>query len=47
VRFDRVLSFSVAPVSGAEGVVDLRGSWMLGADRLEVGPVEGGSEVRL
>ena len=45
--FDRVLSFSVAPVSGAEGVVDLRGSWMLGPDRIAVGPLEGGSEVRL
>ncbi len=45
--FDRVLSFSVAPVSGAEGVVDLRGSWMLEPDQIEVGPVEGGSEVRL
>ncbi len=45
--FDRVLSFSVAPVSGAEGVVDLRGSWMLGPDQMAVGPIEGGSEVRL
>jgi ABC-type polysaccharide/polyol phosphate transport system ATPase subunit len=44
--FDRVLSFSVAPVAGAEGVVDLRGSWMLEADQIEVGPVESGSEVR-
>jgi ABC-type polysaccharide/polyol phosphate transport system ATPase subunit len=44
--FDRVLSFSVAPVSGAEGVVDLRGTWTLGPV-LEVDPVEGGSEVRL
>ena len=45
--FDRVLSFSVAPVSGAEGVVDLRGNWLLEPEQIEVGPVEGGSEVRL
>jgi ABC-type polysaccharide/polyol phosphate transport system ATPase subunit len=45
--FDRVLSFSVAPVSGAEGVVDLRGSWLLGPERISVGPVQGGSEVSL
>jgi hypothetical protein len=34
-------------VSGAEGVVDLRGSWMLGPDQIQVGPLQGGSEVRL
>jgi ABC-2 type transport system ATP-binding protein len=45
--YDRVLSFSVAPVSGAEGVVDLRGSWGLGPAAVEVGPLEGGSGVRL
>jgi ABC-type polysaccharide/polyol phosphate transport system ATPase subunit len=45
--FDRVLSFSVAPVSGAEGVVDLRGSWNLAPAPVAAGPVEGGSEVRL
>jgi ABC-2 type transport system ATP-binding protein len=45
--FDRVLSFSVAPVSGAEGVVDLRGNWTVGGSAVEVGPLEGGSEVRL
>jgi ABC-type polysaccharide/polyol phosphate transport system ATPase subunit len=45
--FDRVLSFSVTPVSGAEGVVDLRGSWLVGPPPVQVEPVEGGSEVRL
>jgi ABC-type polysaccharide/polyol phosphate transport system ATPase subunit len=45
--FDRVLSFSVTSVAGAEGLVDLRGSWMSGPSPVEVSPVEDGSEVRL
>ena len=45
--FDRVLSFGVAPVAGAEGVVDLRGSWMLGPRTVETGPVQDSTEVRL
>jgi ABC-type polysaccharide/polyol phosphate transport system ATPase subunit len=45
--FDRVLSFSVARVGEAEGVVDLRGSWMLGPAPVESDSVRDGSEARL
>jgi ABC-2 type transport system ATP-binding protein len=36
--FDRVLPFSVAHVEGAEGVVDLRGTWIVEGRPVEVGP---------
>jgi ABC-2 type transport system ATP-binding protein len=38
VVFDRVLAFSVVHAEGAEGVVDLRGSWELEPTAVEVGP---------
>jgi ABC-type polysaccharide/polyol phosphate transport system ATPase subunit len=34
---DRLLSFSVASVDGAEGVADLRGTWTFSPTRVEVG----------
>jgi ABC-type polysaccharide/polyol phosphate transport system ATPase subunit len=38
VLFDRVLAFSVLHVEGAQGVVDLRGTWELESMPVEVGP---------
>jgi ABC-type polysaccharide/polyol phosphate transport system ATPase subunit len=35
---DRVLSFSVAPAEGAEGIADLRGTWTFAGARAEVRP---------
>lgn len=36
--FDRVLAFSVVHAEGAQGVVDLRGTWELESTPVEVGP---------
>jgi ABC-type polysaccharide/polyol phosphate transport system ATPase subunit len=38
VVFDRLLAFSVVPAEGAEGVVDLRGSWEVESTALEMRP---------
>jgi hypothetical protein len=36
--FDRVLPFSVAHAEGADGIADLRGTWMREGAPVEVGP---------